>query len=369
MKFILHIIRFLVGVLFIFSGLIKANDPLGLSYKMQEFFEVWGIDWLNAFALFLSISIITFEIIAGVALLIGWQFKRFSWMLFGLIVFFTFLTGYAVVSGKVRECGCFGDCIKLTAEQSFLKDLILLVLIGILLYNRSKVSSILNPKWAITLLVATTILTIWIQVYVLNHLPLFDCLPFKVGVTIQDKMKIPADAIPDSTVITFEYKKDGKVLEFDAEHFPGDFNDSTYVFIKRYDKLIREGNAKPAIKDFVIITESGTDTTQDVLNSTGKIYILFTKSMDEHELDLELIQTISNIQKMANTQHNNFLVVSSDADNLKKMLSKKGLTLPVSKGDLVSIKTAARSNPTLYLLEQGKILSKWGRANLQQSLH
>jgi len=368
MKFILHITRFIVGVLFIFSGAIKANDPLGLSYKMQEFFEVWGIEWLNAFALFLSISIITFEIIAGVALLIGWQFKRFSWMLFGLIVFFTFLTGYAVVSGKVRECGCFGDCIKLTAEQSFLKDLILLVLIAFLLYNRSKVSSLLTPKWSIALLVATTIMTIWIQVYVLNHLPLFDCLPFKVGVTIQDKMKIPADAIPDSTVITFEYQKDGKLVEFDADHFPADFNDSSYLFVKRYDKLIREGNAKPAIKDFVIITENGTDTTELVLNSTGKIYILFTKSMNENELNAELIKTIAEIQKMANTQKNSFMVVSSDADNLKSMLLKKGLILPVSKGDLVSIKTAARSNPTLFLLEQGKILAKWGREDLHYSL-
>ncbi len=96
-KAITHIFRFIVGVLFIFSGLIKANDPSGLSYKMQEFFEVWNLSALNDATLVFSILMIAFEIIAGVAVLLGWQFKLFSWLLFGLIIFFTFLTGYAVL--------------------------------------------------------------------------------------------------------------------------------------------------------------------------------------------------------------------------------------------------------------------------------
>jgi len=127
MKLILNIARFIVGVLFIFSGLIKANDPLGLSYKMQEFFEVWGWGFLDNYTLTLSVFMIAFEIIAGVAVLVGWQMKLFSWLLLLLIIFFTFLTGYALFSGKIRECGCFGDCIPLTADQSFMKDLVLLV--------------------------------------------------------------------------------------------------------------------------------------------------------------------------------------------------------------------------------------------------
>src|SRR5918997_487631 len=107
MKYLLTISRIIVGLLFIFSGLVKANDPLGLSYKMQEFFEVWGMHGLNEFTLAFSITMIAFEIIAGVAVLIGWKFRLFSWLLLLLILFFTFLTGYAVLSGKIRECGCF----------------------------------------------------------------------------------------------------------------------------------------------------------------------------------------------------------------------------------------------------------------------
>lgn len=115
MKAVWMIIRWVVGLLFIFSGLVKANDPLGLSYKMQEFFEVWNLHQFNEYTLALSIAMIGFEIIAGVAVIVGWQMRLFSWLLLLLIVFFTFLTGYAVISGKIKECGCFGNCIPLTA--------------------------------------------------------------------------------------------------------------------------------------------------------------------------------------------------------------------------------------------------------------
>src|SRR4051794_9027008 len=139
MKKFLFVIRWIVGVLFIFSGLVKANDPLGLSYKMQEFFEIWNeglgkgsfalnhlliglFDFLHAHSLALSVIMIAFEIIAGVALLLGWRMKLFSWLLLLLIVFFTFLTGYAFLSGKFKNCGCFGDCLPITPLTSFLKD-------------------------------------------------------------------------------------------------------------------------------------------------------------------------------------------------------------------------------------------------------
>src|ERR1700759_784783 len=124
---ILLIIRWIVGLLFIFSGLIKANDPLGLSYKMQEFFEVWNMPSLDAYTLGLSIVMIVFEILAGVAVIIGWRMRLFAWLLLLLIIFFSFLTGYAVISGKIRECGCFGNCIPLQAMGSFIKDLVLLL--------------------------------------------------------------------------------------------------------------------------------------------------------------------------------------------------------------------------------------------------
>src|SRR3954452_16997776 len=138
----LLIIRWVVGILFIFSGLIKANDPLGLSYKMQEFFEEWHMTYLNIYALPLALVMNVFEVLAGVAIIIGWQIRLFSWLLLLLIIFFTFLTGYATYSGKFRSCGCFGDCLPLTPLQSFIKDLVLLGLIIILFAYRRRMPQV-----------------------------------------------------------------------------------------------------------------------------------------------------------------------------------------------------------------------------------
>ena len=120
MQSFLKILRWAVGLLFIFSGLIKANDPLGLSYKMQEFFDVWGIQFLNDYTLALALVMNTLEIVTGIALLIQYPYKQTLWILLGLIIFFSFLTGYALYSGKIKTCGCFGDCIALTPKTSFL---------------------------------------------------------------------------------------------------------------------------------------------------------------------------------------------------------------------------------------------------------
>src|SRR5881394_1338531 len=146
MKLLVNIIRILVGLLFIFSGLVKANDPLGLAYKMEEYFELWNLAALNSIALWLSIIVIAFEIIAGIALLLGWQMRLFSWLLLLLIIFFTFLTGYAYFSGKFTNCGCFGDCIPITPKTSFLKDVVLTVLIVFLFANRKNIRPIDSTK-------------------------------------------------------------------------------------------------------------------------------------------------------------------------------------------------------------------------------
>ena len=144
MKTLVNIARVLVGALFIFSGLVKAIDPLGLAYKMQEFFDVWGTDsslkglmgFLDGYALWISLFMITLEVGLGVALLAGWRIRLVSWLLLLLMLFFTFLTSYVLFSGKIRACGCFGDCIPLTPAQTFTKDLILMVLVLLILYNK-----------------------------------------------------------------------------------------------------------------------------------------------------------------------------------------------------------------------------------------
>ncbi|HZH36164.1 MAG TPA: MauE/DoxX family redox-associated membrane protein, partial [Flavisolibacter sp.] len=210
MKIFVKITQVTVGLLFIISGLVKANDPVGLAYKMQEFFELWSEGFsagsfvagtlaaLHKASLALSVFMITLEIIAGVALLLGWKKKPVLWLLLLLIVFFTFLTGYAYLSGKFTNCGCFGDCLPITPLTSFVKDIILLVLIIILLAGQRHIEPIFTPPARAFALAASLFLSLGIQWYVLNYLPVADCLPFKRGNHIPTQMKPPPGAIPDS---------------------------------------------------------------------------------------------------------------------------------------------------------------------------
>lgn len=367
MKYLLTISRIIVGVLFIFSGLVKANDPLGLSYKMQEFFEIWGWGFLDNYTLAFSVAMIAFEIIAGVAVLVGWQMRLFSWLLLLLILFFTFLTGYAVFSGKVRECGCFGDCIPLTANQSFMKDLVLLVLIGFIFIFRNKIKPVLPTRSSILILFFSAVFSFAFMWFVLLHLPVVDCLPYKVSNNIPEKMKAPAGSIPDSTVISFVYVKDGKEVEFTADQFPDDFDDSVYKFVKRYDKVVRKGNAEPKIKDFFLQTFYGNDTTQALLQEDRYQLYLFLKDGYNKGNWPEAMETI--VQTAMQKNISSFLVTSIPiADVYSSEAPAVFNKLFPLRLDPVVIKTVARTNPTLYLIKKGTILRKWSYADLDKAL-
>lgn len=367
MKSIITISRYIVGILFIFSGLVKANDPLGLAYKMQEFFEVWAQSgWLpgimhamSNYALAFSVIMIAFEIVAGVAVLVGWKMRLFSWLLLLLIIFFTFLTGYAYLSGKFRSCGCFGDCIPLTPKASFIKDIALLLLILLIFTWRNKIKPALSSFGSACIILLSVVLSIWLQWYVLKHLPVADCLPFKKGNNISEKMKIPPGAVPDSTVITFVYKKEGQTVEFTSDNFPDDFDDSIYHFVKRYDKLIRKGNAEPAIKDFVLNTLQDNDTTMQVLSDPGYSAFLFIKDdpgTGEWLNNLELLYPVLQRQKIK------LFIVTNNAAGISAYFNATP-SATFLKCDVVPIKTAARANPALYLLKNGTILNKWSYAD------
>ncbi|HEY4206306.1 MAG TPA: BT_3928 family protein, partial [Puia sp.] len=339
MKILVGTARIIVGILFIFSGLVKANDPPGLSYKMQEFFEVWNFHWLDNYTLIIAIVMIVFEIVAGVAVLLGWRMRLFSWLLLLLIIFFTFLTGYAYLSGKVRECGCFGDCIPLTAGQSFSKDLVLLVLILFLFFAQNRIKPLMSQVASLAILMLVLVLSAAFQWYVLVHLPAVDCLPYRVGANIPEKMKPPPGSIPDSTVITMIYTRNGKQLEITGNNFPADFDDS-YKFVSRYDKLVRKGNAEPAIKDFVLLTDAGTDTTQAVLEQDG--FKLFFFNRDLGEYPAPWVKEFSLIYTMAKAKGIPLYFITANYDGAADWTRKAGISDGVSilKCDATAIKTA-----------------------------
>ncbi len=349
---VLVIIRWFVGLLFIFSGLIKANDPLGLSYKMQEFFEVWGWTGLHGYTLALAFIMNVFEILAGVAVIIGWRMKLFSWLLLLLIIFFTFLTGYALFSGKIKTCGCFGDCLPLTPAQSFGKDLLLLLLILVLMGSLNRIRSFFRPGAAIVLLLIVVITATAGQLYVLRHLPFIDCLPYKKGNNIVEQMKMPEGAIPDSSTILFTYKKAGKETSFDQEHFPADF-DSTYEYVGRKDKLIRKGNGlQPKIIDFSLQGLGGTDTTTAIFAQTALYILVLAKDMVHTE---EWRPAFEKILAVTQQKHMTLILVTADANKAVTLFKN----IPIVKCDATVLKTAARVTPSFFLMQQATVIGKF----------
>lgn len=360
----LLVIRWIVGLLFIFSGLIKANDPLGLSYKMQEFFEAWNWHSLNDYTLILSLVMNVFEVLAGIAIIIGWRAKLFTWLLLLLIIFFAFLTGYALFSGKIKTCGCFGDCLPITPAQSFTKDLILFVLILILFINKKQIISSVRSSVAVTFLILCIVLVSFLQGYVMRHLPLLDCLPYKKGNNILKEMLPPPNAVPDSVVMVFKYRKNGKLFEYTTDNLPTDL-DSSYEFIDRSDKVVRKGNATPPISDFALFTLNENDTTSAILNSTKYSVMLFAKDFENfpawNNADFRKLQSQLQQKQIP------LFIITADKQNGETLFgNKKDITVLLCDGTV--IKTAARVNPTYFVMKGADIINKFSYLDLNNNI-
>ena len=375
MKVLVNIARGLVGGLFIFSGLVKAIDPKGLSYKMQEFFEVWARDGFlpklmntfNEHSLTFSIVIITLEVFLGLALLVGWQKKMTTWLLLLLTLFFTFLTAFVLFTGKIKACGCFGDCIPLTPTQTFTKDIILLVLEVLLLMGHKFIQPLFKPIICPAILAMAISGVLFLQTYVQHHLSLKDCLPFKVGNNILELRKMPKDAVPDKFDYTFVYQKNGEKKEFGVNNIP----DSTWQFVDRKQTLIQKGkNNIPLINDFSFTTESGNDTTEAILGQEGEYYLMYTSLFDEIKNPAkDWMEDIILLIK-ANTLNKKLFIVTTQIEQSKKryqvFIEGKKITQPIFTCDATALKTVARSNPTLYLMNGSIVKQKWGLGDFKK---
>lgn len=361
MKIAVTVIRIIVGLLFVFSGLVKANDPLGLSYKMQEFFEIWNLHQFNSWSLLMSVLMNAFEIIAGTALIVGWRIKLFSWLLLLLIVFFTFLTGYTYITGMPKNCGCFGDCLPISSKTSFLKDVVLTIMIVFLFWKQKYIKPFLSNTFTTIKMIGVTIFAFGFQWYTLNYMPVVDCMPFKVGNNIPEKMKMPANAIPDSTVITFVYDKNGQTVEFTATDFPADFKVPPYKLIKRYDKVIRKGsNNEPPIKGFALTGPEEVNYTFDILGKPFSM-LLFIENFSIPVSKWE--KKFAEAYAAAKEKNIPVYIVTSQPDVAAKEIANTAFAdITILSCDFTAVRTAARVSPNLYLLKEGTILNKWSRS-------
>jgi len=290
--------------------------------------------------------------------------KLFSWLLLLLIIFFSFLTGYALLSGKIKTCGCFGDCLPLSPAQSFTKDLILFVLILILFANRRKIVSSLRPFTAVSSLLLCVVLISALQAYVMKHLPVVDCLPYKKGNNILKEMQPPPNAVQDSVVMVFKYKKNGKISEYTMENLPADL-DSTYEFIDRSDKVVRKGNATPPIADFALFTLNEADTTAALLHSKDQYVLLFAK--DFSTFNKWMNDDFKNFLPKLQQKNTRFYIVTADKQNAEKIIGN--IPAEFLLCDATVIKTAARVNPTYFVMHGADIVDKFSYVDLNKHIN
>jgi len=354
MKIITTISRIFVGVLFIISGFIKANDPLGFAYKLDEYFLVFHTPWMSPISLFLAMFICVFEIALGVAALIGYRMRMTSWLLMLMIVFFTFLTFYSAWNDVVKDCGCFGDALHLTPWQSFSKDLILLVFISVLFFRRWDIKPMLNETPGRMVFYASIVISTAFTWYCYMHLPVKDFRPYAIGNNISDGMKLPPGAVTDSTVMMFIYEKDGKQLELTMDQI-GDL-DSTYKFVDRKDKKVRTGD-QPPIHDFSIVDATGGDHTQEVLETE---YAFMLVAYDLTKTNEKVQQKVNAFAEQCGNKNILFIgLTATPANETDIFRHEHNSMFDYYFCDNTALKTIIRSNPGLVLLNKGTVVAMW----------
>ncbi|MCC5921868.1 MAG: DoxX family protein [Cyclobacteriaceae bacterium] len=354
MKLIIQIVRFFVGGLFIFSGLVKINDPIGTAIKMEEYFEVFSSDFGSIFELFIPIALpigmilIILEIALGVALLINYQLKVVLWSLAAIIVFFTFLTFYSAYFNKVTDCGCFGDAIPLNPWQSFFKDVILVVCIALLLYKQNLLGKPTLPALAGHIVVASaTLLSLFIGIYAIRNLPYIDFRAYKIGTHIPSAME-PSAPLKYSYIM----EKDGKKETFD-QYPTGD----EYTFV---EMKLQNPEDQPKISDYGIYNDDGDFT--ELSFRGNKVLIIIPRA---HEASDKGMKKVSRLVRQINDipEIELMIITATAGDSFEKFRHEYQLAADYFYGDDTVLKTMIRSNPGIVLLQDGSVLGKWHHNN------
>ncbi|MDX1471320.1 MAG: DoxX family protein [Flavobacteriaceae bacterium] len=353
MKILVTISRIIVGVLFIFSGLIKLNDPLGFSYKLVEYFEegVLNLPFLIPYALMIAVIVVIFEVLLGVFLLIGYKVKFTVWSLLAMIIFFTFLTFYSAYFEKVKDCGCFGDAIPLTPWESFYKDLILLVLIVILVVGAKYINPIMTKLGRTIVALLSFIACLSFGYYVLMHLPAIDFRAYHIGANIKEKMSVPDNAPKAIIDYHWKYLVDGEEKVFTTR---GQAPNVDGELLGVETDEIRPPYIPP-IQDFSI-EKDGEDFTEQFLNEP-KLVMVVMYNLDN--IEAEGMYKLSELESLAKSKGYEIIGLSASGEAQAFLVKEKyNLGFDFYLCDEKALKTIVRSNPGVLVLHNGTIMDK-----------
>ncbi len=314
MENLTKIARYLVGALFIFSGLIKVNDPVGTQIKLEEYFTVFSVDIAPFFdalkpaSLFLSIFLSTLEVVLGIALLMRFKEKWTTSLLLAIIVFFTFLTFYSAYFNKVTDCGCFGDAIKLTPWQSFTKDIILLFFIVVLFIRRNVNERKITPKFQIATVAFSVTFCLIVCLLSVAHLPAVDFRAYKVGTSIPDAMMPP----------------------------------------------LEDPYAVPAITNYAFWVDEDDYTERSL---SGKKLLVIVH--DTEKTDVDSYGMVNSLIGAIGSDIEVVAITAASGAEFEDLRHSVQLAVPYYYSDKTLLKTMVRSNPGLVLLQDGVVKGKW----------
>jgi hypothetical protein len=356
MKIIRQISIIIVGLVFIFSGVVKGVDPLGSAYKFHDYFLAFNMSWLDWLSLPLGILLCTAEFLAGFSVISGIRQKAGIWVVFLLMLLFTPLTFVLALNNPVSDCGCFGDAIHLTNWQTFWKNVVLMIFTVIIFTGRKQITALLksSSEWIITGFVAAIFILFCLGN--LRNLPIIDFLPYKTGINIADQMIIPEGAEPDKYQTTFIYEKNGEQREFTLENYPAD--DTGWIFVDQKTVLLKKGY-QPPVHDFSITNTDGVDITNQILADGN--YSLLMISGKLNKADTVRLSEGFKLGKSVSSMGISFYILTATAsDELQKYYN--GLNFCTV--DETTLKSMVRANPGYMLLKDGVIIGKWSWATV-----
>ncbi len=356
MNILREISRIILGLVFIFSGVVKAVDPLGSAYKFHDYFLAFNMGWFDRLSLPLGILLCTAEFIAGFSLITGLRQKAGIWVVLLLMILFTPLTLVLALTNPVSDCGCFGDAIRLTNWQTFWKNVILVILAVFVFAGRKQINAVFKAvkEWIITGIAAAILVLFCLGN--LRYLPVLDFLPYKTGVRIADQMIMPEGAEPDRYQTTFIYRKNGEQKEFTINNYPA--SDTSWIFVDQKTVLIKKG-FQPPIHDFIITSRGGTDLTNQILGDGGYSLLMISKKLTDADTT-RLSDGFALGKFLAENGISFYVLTATSSDELQKY--NQGLNLCTV--DETTLKTMVRANPGYILLKDGVIKGKWSWANL-----
>jgi uncharacterized membrane protein YphA (DoxX/SURF4 family) len=368
MKILLTISRILVGLTFMFSGFVKAVDPVGTEIKFHDYLEAMGLDVLMPYALLFSFLLNGAEFLIGLMLIFNVFPKLSGWGALLFLALFTPITLWLALANPVSDCGCFGDAVKLTNWQTFWKNIVLLaiVLFFIIGYRKSKAQE--KTKLRLILLFCFACLAFGFQFYNFYNLPVIDFLPFKKGVNIKEAITIPEDAEHDTyeTVIHYKNLKSGESKAFTIDDIP--YEDTlNWAYDTTITNLIKKGY-EPPINDFFLTDLNGEDITEQILANPGFSFVIVM-----HDMEKAMPRVTKKIEEIAEFADDNRIPFYCFTSSGSAVTSKYKESLPenliICTGDYKMLKSMMRSNPGFVILKNAVIIDKFHYFNIPDKKH